>query len=93
MGDELPAVIWPSGRNTVFSLASPSAEVSGRMLWSLARVWPSRSSGIISRANRPASTAAAASRWERTANSSISCLLMCQRSAISSALSPCGTKS
>ena len=47
-------MIRPSGRNTVFSLASPAAVVSGRMPWSLARVSPSSSIGIISRANRPA---------------------------------------
>nr|WP_247706889.1 hypothetical protein [Streptomyces liliiviolaceus] len=94
IGEEVPAVIRPSfSRKTVLSAASPSAEVPGRMVWSLIRFSPSSSSGIISRSKRPAATASAASRCERTANSSISPREMSQRSAISSALSPCGTKS
>ena len=82
-----------SCRNTVFRPPSVATEVSGRMDWSLVLVSPSSSSGIISRSNRPAATASAASRCERAAKASSSARDRSQRSAISSALSPCDTKS
>ena len=75
------------------SPARLSIDVPGRIAWSLVRFSPSSSSGIISRSNLPAATASAASRCDRTANASISARPMSHRSAISSALSPCGTKS
>ena len=69
IGDELPGRDPPAVRAGTRSSAwpAPSTEVSGRMLWSLARVCAvERRAGSSRASNRPAATASAASRWERT---------------------------
>ncbi len=93
-GDEVPAVTRPpSGRKTGLSAASDSIEVPGRTAWSARRSSPSSGIRTISASKRWPAIASAARACERTANSSICSRVMPQRSAMSSALSPCGTKS
>ncbi len=72
-GQALPAVIFPSGRNTGFRPERPSTVVPGRMPSSLETTVPSGVViGVISRSKNPRSSAAVARCWLCAANSSIS---------------------
>jgi hypothetical protein len=91
--DEVPAVIRPSALNTGSSRASASSVVSGRMPWSRSIRVPPFSIGTISRSNRLSSVARCARRCDSSASWSSSDRGISQRSAISSADKPCGTRS
>ena len=72
-GQALPAVTWPSGRNTGLSAASPSSVTPARGPSSFDTTVPSgRVTGVISSAKKPFSTLATARSCESLANSSIS---------------------
>ncbi len=90
--EELAAVMTPSGLNTVFSPAIFSMLVSARIPSSrVICAWPdsvSTVTGAISLQKRPSAVARAARRWLSRLKASNSPRLICQRSAIISALMP-----
>jgi hypothetical protein len=72
-GQQLPAVIRPSGRNTGLSPATPSRVTPARGPSSVATTVPSGVvTGVISRAQKPSAIAFSARFWLRTPNSSMS---------------------
>jgi hypothetical protein len=88
-GQQLPAVIRPSGRNTGFSVATPSIVTPGRGPSSVDTTPPSGVvTGVISRAQKPSAMAFSARFWLRTPNSSMSCLLTSLSCARFSAVCP-----
>jgi len=100
--DEEPAVTtqrisgWrcaaASSKKAGRSRASASIEVSARMPSSWRMTVPSgRVTGLIWAVRSPASSAAAARRWDRTDQASDSSRLIPQRAAMSSAEMPCRT--
>ena len=72
-GQQLPAVMRPSGRNTGLSVDTASRVTPGRGPSSVDTTVPSGSvTGVISRAQNPSAMAFSARFCDRTPNSSIS---------------------